>query len=115
VTTEELALVNLVEQLENLVTWLKVATTVFSAIAVPLVIMLVNQWYMTKRLFELHTTEVDRSGFGTVGMRDAIKKLHKTYDSLRASVDSQEETCQRCLECIQQLEIINGNNGDTHG
>ena len=69
------------EVLEELAFWLRFNAIILPIVMLPIILMLFSMWYMTKRLFELHTTEVKRSGFGTgnciAKIDELIKELQK--------------------------------------
>ncbi len=75
--------------LRDLSFWLRFNGIIFPMIAVPLAVFIVHQWYMTKRLHDLHTIDVDKSGFGTNSLTKACK-------ALTAAVEEQTRICESC-------------------
>ncbi len=86
----------MVEVMRELSFWLRFNAIVFPILALPMIGMVFSQWYMTKRLFELHTTEVDRSGFGT-------RPLLQACEALKEAVTVQTKLCNQCMRMLSEI------------
>jgi len=67
--------------LQDLAFWLRFNAIVIPVVVAPIIGMTFSMWYMVKRLYELHTTEVKRSGFGTVGLLEVCHQLKTTSNA----------------------------------
>lgn len=97
-----------VEILRDLSFWLRLNSILFPIIALPMLLFLWSQWYMIKRLFELHTTEVDKSGFGTEPLRLMFESLGVTLETHRTALETHREALLKHTFALEEYSKKRG-------